>query len=49
VTAIDLLGTMGHEQDLPPLESGADAAAASLTGGLAPGEPPGVLPAGPGG
>jgi len=36
---------MGHEQDLPPLEPRADAAAAALTGGLAAGEPSGVLPA----
>ena len=39
---------MGPEQDLPPLESRADAAPASLTGGLAAGEPSGVLPAGSG-
>ncbi|MFM9102581.1 MAG: hypothetical protein ACKOPS_15140 [Cyanobium sp.] len=37
VTAMDLGGTMGHEQaqNLPPLESGADAAAAALAGGVA--------------
>jgi len=48
VTAMDLPGRMGHEQDLPPLEPRAGAAAAAITGGLAAGEPPGVLPAGSG-
>ena len=45
VVAVDLPGGIDHEQDLPPLESQADAADASLTGGRATGEPPGVLPA----
>lgn len=39
--------TTGNRQAkvIPPLESLADAAASAITGGLAAGEPPGVLPA----
>ncbi len=44
-TAADLGEKVGHEQDLPHLEPRADAAAASLTGGLTAGGPPGVLTA----
>ena len=47
---MDLGGRIGHEnaQNLPSLEPRADAAAAALVGGVAAGEPYGVLPAGHG-
>ena len=47
---MDLGGRMGHEQaqNLPFLEPGADVVAAALAGGVAAGEPSGVLPVGPG-
>jgi hypothetical protein len=47
---MDLGVRMGHEQaqNLPPMEPGADAAAAALASGVAAGEPSGVLSAGSG-
>jgi len=47
---MDLGVRMGHKQaqNLPSLEPGADVVAAALAGGVAAGEPSGVLPAGSG-